>query len=48
MKKRVSKTSLGNEEDRGLLRAMKIAEHSGKGSLVKVKAHLKRIASSKK
>lgn len=47
MQKKASTLSAEEMESYAFLKAMKEAEHSGKGSLSKVKAHLSKVASGK-
>ena len=47
MQKKTSILSSQEMEDYAFLKAMKESEHSGKGSLNKVKAHLLKVASGK-
>ena len=47
MQKKASTLTAEEMEDYAFMEAMKEAEHSGKGSLTKVKAHLSKVASGK-
>jgi len=47
MQKKASTLSAEEMENYAFLEAMKEAEHSGKGSLSKVKSHLAKVASGK-